>query len=117
MGPDDEICYCFHVTKRKITQFLRVRRPKRASQLSQCGGAGTGCGWCRTWLERYFREMDVDTVLEQDETQPADYAQLREKYIRAGKGVPAAGATPLPDKSLVDESNDSGSEPASRSEL
>ena len=61
--------------------------------------------------------MDVDTVLEQDETQPADYAQLREKYIRAGRGVPAAGATPLPDKPLVDESNDSGSEPASRSEL
>ena len=33
MRPDDEICLCFHVTRRKVENFLRVERPQRVGQL------------------------------------------------------------------------------------
>ena len=59
MQLDDSICYCFHVSKRKIVNYLRVHRPRRASELSQCGGAGTGCGWCVAYLKRYFAEFEA----------------------------------------------------------
>src|SRR5258705_2479176 len=41
MELDDELCLCFHVSKRKVINFLRVERPQRESQLSECHGAGT----------------------------------------------------------------------------
>ena len=96
MKLDDEICYCFHVSKRKILNFIRVRKPRRVSQISECGGAGTGCGWCRPFLEKYFCESAASGATEPDEVTPEVYAELRAKYVRAGKGVPAPGATPLP---------------------
>ena len=34
---DDTICYCFHISKRKIVNYLRIHKPRRASQLSNCG--------------------------------------------------------------------------------
>ncbi len=92
----DEICYCFHVSKRKILNFIRVHQPRRASQISECGGAGTGCGWCRPFLEKYFRESVQGGVTEADEVTPDTYARLRAKYVQDGKGTPAQGATPLP---------------------
>ncbi|MGV3483548.1 MAG: (2Fe-2S)-binding protein [Planctomycetaceae bacterium] len=55
MKLDDELCLCFHVTRRKVVQFIRVKHPEVASQLSECFGAGTGCGWCRPYLERIFQ--------------------------------------------------------------
>lgn len=57
MRPDDELCLCFHVTRRKVEQYLRTRRPAVASQLSECYGAGTGCGWCRPFLERLHQQV------------------------------------------------------------
>ncbi len=56
MELDDELCLCFHVTKRKVINFLRIAKLKRPSQLSECFGAGTGCGWCRPYLCRLFDE-------------------------------------------------------------
>jgi NAD(P)H-nitrite reductase large subunit len=93
---DDTICYCFHVSKRKIVNFIRVHRPKRASQISECGGAGTGCGWCVPFLKRYFDEAVSGNVTEPDRLTPDEYASQRAKYIRAGGGTPAPGAIPLP---------------------
>lgn len=52
MQDDDELCLCFHVTQRKVIQYIRTQQPARASQLSQCYGAGTGCGWCRPYLRK-----------------------------------------------------------------
>lgn len=49
---DREVCVCFHVTLRKLKQHLRVAQPQFASQLSECFGAGTGCGWCRPFLRK-----------------------------------------------------------------
>jgi len=97
MQLDDTICYCFHVTKRKIVNHIRVYRPRRASQVSECGGAGTGCGWCIPYLKRYFEAAQQQGGGSEDALTPAEYAQQRASYIRAGKGKPAAGAIPLPD--------------------
>jgi len=92
MNLDDEVCLCFHVTKRKLVNYLRVERVSRASQLSECGGAGTGCGWCRAYLERLFAQRS--DAAEEDPT-PADYAARRADYIRAGHGAPPPGAAPI----------------------
>jgi bacterioferritin-associated ferredoxin len=93
MNLDDEVCLCFHVTKRKLVNYLRIEKVARASQLSECGGAGTGCGWCRAYLERLFAQRS-DSVPADDPT-PSDYAAHRANYIRAGHGTPPAGALPI----------------------
>lgn len=97
MQLDDELCLCFHVTKRKVCNFLRVERPRRAGQLSECFGAGTGCGWCRPYLERLFQEAVEGRVTQRDEPSAAEYARLRSRYVRAGGGTPPPGAAPLVD--------------------
>ena len=82
MKPDDELCLCFHVTLRKVRNFCRVERPQRASQLSECGGAGTGCGWCRPFLERVFRQQQQD---EPDIPDAEAYHQSRTAYLQEKK--------------------------------
>ncbi len=96
MESDDTICYCFHVPKRKIVNFIRIHKPRRASQVSECGGAGTGCGWCIPYLKRYFAEANDGDVSQTDSLTPEEYAQQRGEYIRDGNGVPPAGAIPPP---------------------
>lgn len=95
MRPDDEVCLCFHVTKRKILNFIRVEKPRRAGQLSECFGAGTGCGWCRTYLQRLFDDAAPSGVTAGDEPTPEDYARRRAVYVRSGGGTPPPGATPI----------------------
>jgi len=100
MNLDDKVCYCFHITRRKLVNWARLHEPKVASQLSQCGGAGTGCGWCIPFLKQIFKQdtqeqgetllSDIDTL------SPEDYALRRAEYVKAGKGTPAPGAEPLP---------------------
>jgi NAD(P)H-nitrite reductase large subunit len=92
---DDEICLCFHVSKRKVLNFLRVEKPRRAGQMSECFGAGTGCGWCRSMLTRYFEAAAAGGVLQVDEPTPQDYVRQRAGYIRHGHGTPPPGATPI----------------------
>jgi bacterioferritin-associated ferredoxin len=93
MQLDDEVCLCFHVSKRKILNFLRVEKPRRPGQLSECFGAGTGCGWCRSYLKRLFREASGGDT-EMDPT-PEEYARLRAAYVREGHGTPPPGAAPV----------------------
>lgn len=109
MNADDELCLCFHVTKRKVTNWIRVTKPRRAGQLSECFGAGTGCGWCRPFLERLFHQaiaagettpdrapLDAtSSATESAEPTAEEYAQQRSQYVRAGKGTPPPGATPI----------------------
>ncbi len=87
MELDDELCLCFHVSRRKIANFIRIERPQRVSQISQCGGAGTGCGWCRPFLERLFKQaaepVDADSLPSAE-----SYANDRQDYIQAGHGRP-----------------------------
>jgi NAD(P)H-nitrite reductase large subunit len=92
MELDDELCLCFHVTQRKVINFLRVEKPRRVAQLSECFGAGTGCGWCRPFLQRLF-----DAAQAGDSARLPDasaYSQERAAYIHAGKGTPPGSANP-----------------------
>lgn len=93
MQPDDELCLCFHVTRRKVENFLRVEEPRAVSQLAECGGAGTGCGWCRPFLRRLFEAAQAGNAREADLPTTEDYAEERRGYIREGKGTPPPGAT------------------------
>jgi NAD(P)H-nitrite reductase large subunit len=101
MQPDDEVCLCFHVTRRKLENWIRLERPVRAAQLSECFGAGTGCGWCRPFLKRLFQAGQASAAERTEpagESEPtvlpaaADYAQARAAYIQSGKGAPPTGA-------------------------
>ena len=105
MDLDAKVCYCFHVTRRKLVNFVRRTNPKVPSQLSECGGAGTGCGWCIPFLKQIHQQADADIEM----LTPEEYAKRRAEYIRSGKGKPPAGATPLPDDAPkpADERSDS----------
>jgi NAD(P)H-nitrite reductase large subunit len=94
MELDDELCLCFHVSKRKVINFLRVEKPARVGQLSECFGAGTGCGWCRPFLQRLFDEA-AGSRPPTAEPDRQDYARQRAAYVRAGGGTPPPGATPI----------------------
>jgi bacterioferritin-associated ferredoxin len=95
MDLDAKICYCFHVSRRKLVNFVRQNQPKVPSQLTECGGAGTGCGWCIPFLKQIFEQGVRGGDLEQ--LTPEEYARRRAEYIRLGKGTPPPGATPLPE--------------------
>ena len=96
MDLDAKVCYCFHVSRRKLVNFVRRENPKVPSQLSLCGGAGTGCGWCIPFLKQIFQQGIEGGETELEELSPKEYEQRRAQYIRAGKGKPPPGAKPLP---------------------
>lgn len=86
MDLDDELCLCFHVSKRKVVNFVRIHKPQVASQITECGGAGTGCGWCRPFLKRIFEASKAGQT---DDLPTAEsYAESRSRYIAEGKGTP-----------------------------
>jgi bacterioferritin-associated ferredoxin len=100
MNLDDEICYCFHISRRKLVNFARRGLPQVPSQMSECGGAGTGCGWCIPFLKQIFgQEVRGEAATELGDMTPTGYAQKRAEYVRAGGGTPPPGATPLPENS------------------
>ncbi|MEM9826533.1 MAG: (2Fe-2S)-binding protein [Planctomycetota bacterium] len=75
MNDDQDLCLCFHVSTRKVRQFIRVRKPIKVSQLSECYGAGTGCGWCRKILERMLADETAASRIDHTE-----YRDARAKY-------------------------------------
>ena len=96
MDLDAKVCYCFHISRRKLLNFLRLAKPKVPSQLSECGGAGTGCGWCIPFLKQLHEQAVAGGVTELEHLTPEEYERRRAEYVRAGKGKPPPGATPLP---------------------
>lgn len=117
MQPDDKICYCYHVSMRKLVSFARRVRPSCASRMTECLGAGTGCGWCIPFLVQIAKDPDAFTL---GDLTPDDYAGKRKNYINTqprnvfddkskdvedkSKDVEEAGKIP-PDR--VSESQDS----------
>jgi bacterioferritin-associated ferredoxin len=95
MQLDDELCLCFHVTKRKVVNFLRIEKPRRVAQLSECFGAGTGCGWCRPFLRKLFDEAVSGDQTTADLPSPEEYARQRSHYVRETGAKPPPGATPV----------------------
>ncbi|MDA1007529.1 MAG: FeoA domain-containing protein [Planctomycetota bacterium] len=51
MNEHDHVCICHRVSLAKLRAFLVRENPSVASLMTECLGAGTGCGWCRSQLE------------------------------------------------------------------
>ena len=94
MKPEDKLCYCFHVTQRKVVNFIRIHQPRVPSQISECGGAGTGCGWCVPFLKQLF-EANRKAVAAEIQLTPEEYAHQRAAYVRDNGKVLPQGATPI----------------------
>lgn len=82
MGPDDKICYCYNVPYRKLWHFARREHLQRASQMSECLGAGTGCGWCIPLLKRIFEASAAEAGAVDIDMTPEEYAAARKDYIQ-----------------------------------
>jgi bacterioferritin-associated ferredoxin len=88
MQPDDELCLCFHVSWRKVINYIRVHQIKTPSMLHACGGAGTGCGWCRKQLEKLTIQInqnppgpsDIEEWLQDRSPEKNVYASGRKKH-------------------------------------
>ena len=79
MNLDDDICYCYRVSLRKLINFARRTQPKRPSQMTECLQAGTGCGWCVPFLKRIAQDPEG---FESGEIRVDDYADRRKTYIQ-----------------------------------
>ncbi len=51
MNPNEHVCLCFGVSLGKVSGYLKREDPPVASLISECLGAGTGCGWCVPYLK------------------------------------------------------------------
>jgi bacterioferritin-associated ferredoxin len=88
MEPDDELCLCFHITWRKVINYIRIHRIRTPSRLNECGGAGTGCGWCRRQLEKLTEQVNevvpdsesIEQWLKDRSPNKQAYSQERELY-------------------------------------
>ncbi len=96
MQVDDELCLCFHVSWRKVINYIRVHRVQVPSQLAECQSAGTGCGWCRTAMRRLVDRIgdsppsgdDLQRWLEDVYPASKDHVGGRERHIAEGKLKP-----------------------------
>ncbi len=91
MDLDDEVCLCFHVTKRKVLSYIRVENVRRPGQLAECFGAGTGCGWCRPYLEHLFRAASGSGDPDAEQLTYEQYSRMRQHYLDSGAGAPSPG--------------------------
>ena len=80
MKPDDLICYCYRVSLRKLVNYARRERPARASQMSRCLDAGTGCGWCIPFLTKIQQDPEGIAI----EIDSAAYEEQRRVYRETG---------------------------------
>lgn len=110
LGPDDTLCFCFHVTVRKVENFCKVQKPQAASQISECLSAGTGCGWCVPMLRKVHQRLcgqyapwwrqipdEQDYHSEQRDAEPEQideerYAAGRQAYLKETNRKPPEGA-------------------------
>jgi hypothetical protein len=84
----------YHSATPSETIFPWISTTKSATD---CGGAGTGCGWCIPFLKQIFNQAVKGGVTDELESLTAEeYEKRRAGYVRSGKGTPPPGATPLP---------------------
>lgn len=89
MHPDDHVCLCHRVSLRKLANFLKRETPSVPSQLSECLGAGTGCGWCVPFLTELHDQWKAGAEPHLDEA-PEAYAERREVYRATRRAERAA---------------------------
>lgn len=77
-----DLCVCFHVPRGKIEKFIRLERPRFASQCTGCYGAGTGCGWCIPFIEKIHERIMAGGDPADDEMSPDEYRARRLEYLR-----------------------------------
>ncbi len=100
MQPDDEVCYCYHVSMRKLVNFARRVRPVQASRMTECLGAGTGCGWCIPFLKKIAGDPERFGIVE---LTPEQYAESRKSYIKTQpRNSFDEGAPPQPTDECTD---------------
>jgi NAD(P)H-nitrite reductase large subunit len=85
MRPDDTVCFCYHVSLRKIVNYVRRERPPVASLISECLSAGTGCGWCVPILRKLHHDVIAGDEHTLDELDATGYEQLRGEWIDQDK--------------------------------
>lgn len=83
MDPDHELCYCYHVSMRKLVNYARREKLTVPSQMANCLNAGTGCGWCIPFLTRIFETAGSSDELRLD-ISPEEYAGKRAAYRSEG---------------------------------
>lgn len=82
MNLDDDICYCYHVSMRKLIHYSRRVKPDRPSLMTGCLNAGTGCGWCIPFLMKIAEDPDNFALRN---LTPEEYAENREAYRTSGR--------------------------------
>lgn len=90
MDLDQQVCLCFRVTRRKLEKYMAHNNLKVPSQLSECGGAGTGCGWCIPFLRQIFENNQCPGKNDVEALSHEDYIAGRVAYLNSGKGTPPA---------------------------
>ncbi len=75
MNKNEYVCVCHRVSLGKLRSYIKRENPVVASQLSECLGSGTSCGWCIPFLNKLYEcyvagkimdlEIDTDVYLEQ----------------------------------------------------
>ncbi|MFK7884509.1 MAG: bacterioferritin-associated ferredoxin [Phycisphaerales bacterium] len=86
MNPDDQVCLCFRVSLRKIRTYCQREDPKVASLISECLGAGTGCGWCVPFL-KHLHEQHQHGETPDLKSSPEEYAVARKSFHKTGDRV------------------------------
>ncbi len=86
MDPDDHVCLCFRVSLRKIRTYCHREDPKVASLISECLGAGTGCGWCVPFL-KHLHEQHARGETPDLKSSPEEYAKARTSFHQTGDRV------------------------------
>ncbi len=94
MQPDDHVCLCFRVSLRKINAYLNREDPPVASLISECLGAGTGCGWCVPYLKHLHAQHRQGQIEPSIEGTSDDYASGRARYKQTGERDPGAEKHP-----------------------
>lgn len=84
MNEDDHVCLCFHVSLRKIRNYLEREDPPVASLISECLGAGTGCRWCVPFLKHLHAQHQSGRPVDL-RISPGAYATRRDEYRTTGR--------------------------------
>jgi NAD(P)H-nitrite reductase large subunit len=79
---DRHVCLCYHVSMGKLAKYVRLHKPPVATELANCYGAGTGCGWCIPYLEKIHQQ--VASGEEPSADMPyEEYVKRRAEYRKA----------------------------------